>query len=141
LQKNIRLADCISNVISKIPIIDSMTQKSQKQQIGIAAAIVVLAIGVVTVGSSYATGSLWDIQSAEISIDEAAAIAITHLNTDSSNLEEVGMEKEGESFTYEVEFEIDGQEVSVEIDPHTGEILEVESEPLEIEDELDEDGE
>jgi len=117
-----------------------MTQ-SHKKQLGIVAAIAVLAVGVITVGSSYATGSFWDIQSAEISVDEAAAIAITHLNTDSSNLEEIGMKREGESFTYEVEFEIDGQEVSVEIDPHTGEILEVESEPLEIEDELDEDGE
>jgi len=109
-----------------------MTQKSQKQ-IGIVAAIVALAIGVVTVGSSYATGSLWDIQSAEISIDEAAAIAIAHLNTESSNLDEIGMEREGESFTYEAEFEIGDQEVSVEIDPHTGEILEVEYEPLEEE--------
>ena len=114
-----------------------MTQ-SHKQKIVIVAAIAVLAVGVITVGSSYATGSFWDIQSAEISVDEAAAIAITHLNTESSNLVEVGMEKEGESFTYEIEFEIDDQEVSVEIDPHTGEILEVEFEPLEQDDELDE---
>ena len=122
-------------------MINLMTQ-SHKQQIGIVAVIAVLAVGVITVGSSYATGSFWDIQSAEISVDEAAAIAITHLKTESSNLVEVGMEKEGESFTYEIEFEIDDQEVSVEIDPHTGEILEVESEPLEIEDETDdEDGE
>lgn len=109
-----------------------MTQKSQKQ-IGIIAAIVAVTIGAITVGTSYATDSLWDIQSAEISIDEAAAIAIVHLNTESSNLDEIGMEKEGESFTYEAEFVIDNQEVSVEIDPHTGEILEVEYEPLEIE--------
>ena len=114
-----------------------MTQ-SHKQQIRIVAVIAVLAVGVITVGSSYATGSFWDIQSAEISVDEAAAIAITHLNTKSSNLVEIGMEKEGESFTYEIEFEIDDQEVSVEIDPHTGEILEVELEPLEQDDELDE---
>ncbi len=118
-------------------MINLMTQ-SHKQQIGIVAAIAVLAVGVITVGSSYATGSFWDIQSAEISVDEAAAIAITHLKTESSNLVEIGMEKEGESFTYEVEFEIDDQEVSVEIDPHTGEILEVEFEPLEQDDELDE---
>ena len=112
--------------------------KSQKQQIGIVAAIVALAIGVVTVGSSYATGSFWDIQSAEISIDEAAAIAITHLNTKSSNLVEMGIEKEGESFTYEMEFEIGNEEVSVEIDPQTGEVLEVEYEPLEQEEDDEE---
>ena len=111
--------------------------KSHKQQFGIVAAIVALAIGVVTVGSSYATGSLWDYQSAEISMDEAAAIAIAHLNTESSNLDEIGIEKEGESFTYEAEFEVGDQEISVEIDPHTGEILEVEYEPLEVDDELD----
>lgn len=110
-----------------------MTQ-SHKKQLGIIAAVVAVAIGVVTVGSSYATGSLWDMQSAEISIDEAAAIAIAHLNTESSNLEEMGIEKEGQSFTYEAEFEIGNQEISVEIDPHTGEILEVEYEPLEEDD-------
>ena len=44
---------------------------------------------------------------------------------------------EGESFTYEAEFEIGDQEISVEIDPHTGEILEVEYESLEEDDELD----
>lgn len=110
--------------------------KSHKQQFGIATAIVALAIGVVTVGSSYSTGTLWDYQSAEISMDEAAAIAITHLNTESTNLVEIGIEKEGESFTYDAEFEIGGQEVSVEIDPHSGEILEVEYEPLEVDDEL-----
>lgn len=110
-----------------------MTQKNQRQ-IGIIVAIAAIAIGAITVGTSYATGSLWDIQSADISVDEAAAIAITHLNTKSSNLQEIGMEKEGESFTYEAEFEIDNQEVSVEIDPQTGEIIEVEYEPLEVED-------
>ena len=113
-----------------------MTQ-SHKQQIGIIAAVVAVAIGVVTIGSSYATGSLWDMQSAEISMDEAASIAIAHLNTEASNLDEIGMEREGQSFTYEAEFEIGDQEVSVEIDPHTGEILEVEYEPLEEDDELD----
>ena len=111
--------------------------KSHKQQFGIITAIVALAIGVATIGSSYATGSLWEYQSAEISIDEAAAIAIAHLKTESSNLDEMGIEKEGESFTYEAEFEIGDQEVSVKIDPHTGEILEVEYELLEENDELD----
>ena len=111
--------------------------KSYKQQFGIITAIVALAIGVATIGSSYATGSLWEYQSAEISIDEAAAIAIAHLKTESSNLDEMGIEKEGESFTYEAEFEIGDQEVSVKIDPHTGEILEVEYELLEEDDELD----
>lgn len=111
--------------------------KSHKQQFGIITAIVALAIGVATIGSSYATGSLWEYQSAEISIDEAAAIAIAHLKTESSNLDEMGIEKEGESFTYEAEFEIGDQEVSVKIDPHTGEILEVEYELLEEDDELD----
>ena len=118
-----------------------MTQnKSHKRQIGVAVIVTALAIGVVGIGSSYATGSLWGMTQAEISTEEAAAIAITHLGTELSNLVEVGMEKEGESFTYEIEFEIDQEEVSVEIDPHTGEVLEVEREALEKDyDEDDED--
>ena len=112
--------------------------KSHKQQIGIAAIVVAIAIGVVGIGNSYATSSLWGIAQSEISIDEAAAIAITHLGTESSNLVEIAMEKEGESFTYELEFEIDQQEVEVEIDPHTGQVLEVELEPLEEENDYDE---
>ncbi len=65
-------------------------------------------------------------------IDEAAAIAITHLNTKSSNLVEMGIEEEGESFAYEMEFEIGNEEVSVEIDSQTGEVL-VKYKPLEQE--------
>lgn len=121
---------------------DFMTQvKSQKQQLGIVVAITILVMGMITVSNSYAAGSLWGIQSAEISIDEAAAIAITHLNTESSNLVEIGMEKEDESFTYEMEFQIDNQEVSVEIDPQTGEILEVDYEFLEQDDQKEDDDE
>jgi len=112
--------------------------KSHKQQIGIAAIVAAIAIGAVGIGNSYATGSLWGIAQSEISIDEAAAIAITHLGTESSNLVEIAMEKEGESFTYELEFEINQQEVEVEIDPHTGQVLEVEREPLEEENDYDE---
>jgi len=119
-----------------------MTQnKSHKRQIGVAVIVTALAIGVIGIGSSYATGSLWGMTQAEISTEEAAAIAITHLGTESSNLVEVGMEKEGESFTYEIEFEIDQEEVSVEIDPHTGEVLEVEREALEVDYDEDDDDE
>jgi len=59
----------------------------------------------VAIGNSYASGSLWGIGQTEISIDEAAAIAISNLQTESSNLVEIGIEKEGESFTYDLEFE------------------------------------
>jgi len=45
----------------------------------------------------------------------------------------MGIEEEGESFAYEMEFEIGNEEVSVEIDSQTGEVLEVEYEPLEQE--------
>ena len=119
-----------------------MTQtKSQKLQLGIVAAIAVFAVGIVSVDNAYATDLLSDILSAEISVEEAAAIAITHLNTESSNIVEIGMEKNNESFIYEIEFEIENQEVSVEIDPHTGEILEVEYDDLDEEDDEEEDDE
>jgi hypothetical protein len=110
-----------------------MTKTSYKERAGIIVAVVAIALGMFTVGSSYATGSLWGMGSAQISIDEAAAIGITHLNTESENLTVIAMEKDDESFVYNLEFEIEDQEISVEIDPHTGEILSVEEEPLETE--------
>ena len=107
--------------------------KNYKKQMSVVTIVAALAIGIVTIGNSYASNSFWGIGEAEISIDEAAAIAISNLQTKSSNLVEIGIEKEGESFTYDLEFEIGQQEVSVEINPHTGEVIEVESEPLEVE--------
>jgi uncharacterized membrane protein YkoI len=108
---------------------------SHKEQVGIVIAVAAIALGMFTVGSSYATGSLWGMGSAQISIDEAAAIGITHLKTESDNLIGIAMEKDDESFIYNLEFEIEDQEVSVEVDPHTGEILSVEEEPLGVESE------
>ena len=104
--------------------------ESYKQQIGIIVAVVVIALGMFTVGSSYATGSLWGMGSAQISLDEAAVIGIAHLKTESDNLTGIAMEKDNESFIYSLDFEIEDKEISVEIDPHTGEILNVDEEPL-----------
>jgi len=104
-----------------------------KERIGILTSIAVIALGMFTVGSSYAAGSLWGIGSAQISIDEAAAIGTAHLNTESSNLNAIALEKDDESFIYSLEFAIEDQEVSVEIDPHTGEILNVDQNPLDVE--------
>ncbi len=101
---------------------------SHKERIGIMVAVVAIALGMFTVGSSYAAGSLWGIGSAQISIDEAAAIGIAHLKTESCNLTTISIERDGGSFIYSLEFGTDDQEVSVEIDPHTGEILTVEGE-------------
>ena len=100
--------------------------KSHKERIGILVAVVAIALGMFTVGSSYAAGSLWGIGSAQISIDEAAAIGIAHVKTESCNLTAISIEKDGESFIYSLEFGTEDQGVSVEIDPHTGEILSVE---------------
>lgn len=118
-------------VISKIRVINLMTKtNSHKEQVGIVVAVAAIALGMFTVGNSYATGSLWGMGSAQISIDEATAIGIAHLQTESDNLVGIAMEKDDESFIYNLEFEIEDQEVSVEIDPHTGEILSVDEEPL-----------
>lgn len=107
--------------------------KSQKERIGILASVAVIAIGMFAVGNSYATGSLWGIGSAQISIDEAAAIGISNLKTDSSNLKAISMERDEESFIYDLEFEIGDQEVSVQVDPQSGEVLDVEQNPLDVE--------
>ena len=106
---------------------------SHKEQVAIVVAVAAIALGMFTVGNSYATGSLWGMGSSQISIDEAAAIGIAHLKTESDNLTGIAMEKDDESFIYNLEFEIEDQQVSVEIDPHTGEILNVDEEPLEVE--------
>lgn len=128
---NCFLAFCLSMVICKIWVNYFMTKiTSHKEQVGIAVAVAAIALGMFTVGSSYATGSLWGMGSTQISIDEAAAIGITHLKTESDNLVGIAMEKDKESFIYNLEFEIEDQEVSVEINPHTGEILSVDEEPL-----------
>ena len=119
------LAFCISMVIRKNETIGIMNHTSHKERIVIGVAVAAIALGMFTVGSSYAAGSLWGIGSAQISIDEAAAIGIAHLKTESSNLSAISVEKDGESFIYSLEFNIGTQEVSVEVDPHTGEILNV----------------
>ena len=113
--------------------------KSQKQQLLILVAVATVVMGGIAIGITiYDTDSLWNMQSAKISIDEAAAIATTHLNTESSNLVEIEIEKEDNSFTYEAEFEIGDQEISVEIHPQTGEILEVEKETIDQEEDEEE---
>lgn len=110
---------------------------NKKERIAILVAVIAIGLGMYTVGNSYAAGSLWGIGSAQISIDEAAAIGIAHLKTDSSNLNSIGIERDGESFIYNLDFAIKGQEVSVEIDPHTGEVLHITEEPLATDSESD----
>ena len=107
--------------------------KSHKERIALTATVAVIAVGMFAVGNSYAAGSLWGIGSAQISIDEAAAIGIAHLKTESSSLKSIAMEKNEESFIYELEFERGNQEISVEIDPSSGEILDVEENLLDEE--------
>ena len=119
-----------------------MTQtKSQKLQFGIVATIAVFAIGMISVNDAYAADLLSDMLSADISIEEAVAIAVAHLKTESSNLVEIGIEKDDDILIYELEFETDTQEISVEVDPNTGEILDVESEDLEEDDDEEDDDE
>jgi len=53
-----------------------------------------------------------------------------HLKTDISNLVKVDVDKEEGVFLYSIDFIIDNNDVSVEIDPQTGEILLVDTEPI-----------
>ena len=108
------------------------------------AVIAVAIVSAVSIGSSYAASSTSTLASAKITPSDAATIAINHLGTEESNLVKVDMDKENGSFLYSVEFIIGDQEVSVEIDPQTGEILVVEQEPVgtpDTDDDGDEDDE
>jgi len=118
-----------------------MTQ-IQKRHIGIAAAVIaVVMIGVVGIGNSYANNQDFASTNPKITQGEAAQIALNHLGTDISNLDEVDVDKEDGVFLYSVDFIIGDEDVSVEIDPQTGEILVVEIEPVGAPDDDDDDDE
>jgi uncharacterized membrane protein YkoI len=103
----------------------------QKRHIGIIAAVLAIAmVGAISIGTSYANNQDFASTSPKITKGEAAQIAVDHLGTDISNLVEVDVDKEDGTFLYSVDFIIGDQDVSVEIDPQTGDILVVESEPI-----------
>lgn len=110
----------------------------QKRHIGVFVAIMTIAIvGAISIGNSYAASSSSCLASAKITPGVAATIAINHLGTQPSNLNEVDMDQENGSCIYSVDFVIGDQDVSVEIDPQTGEILVVEQEPVGAPDTVD----
>ena len=86
-------------------------------------------IGVISIGSSYATRSASEFP-AKITSDEAATIAINYLGAQPSNLVTVDKDKQNDSFIYSVELVMGDKAISVEIDPQTGQILAVEQEPV-----------
>jgi len=112
----------------------------QKKHIGVIAAVLAIAmVGAIGIGTSYANNQDFASTSPKITKGEAAQIAVNHLGTDISNLVEVDVDKEDGTFLYSVDFIIGDQDVSVEIDPQTGDILVVESEPVGAPD-IDNDG-
>ena len=92
--------------------------------------MVVAIVGVISIGSSYASRSTSESAPAKITPEAAATIAINYLRTQPSNLVTVDNDNENGSFIYSVEFIIGDQAVSVEIDPQTGKVLVVEQEPV-----------
>jgi len=105
----------------------------------IATVMVVVMVGAIGIGTSYANTQDFASTSPKITKGEAAQIAINHLGTDISNLDEVDVDKEDGIFLYSVDFIIGEEDVSVEIDPQTGEILIVEREPVGAPDDEDND--
>ncbi|MBM2818943.1 MAG: hypothetical protein HW410_625 [Nitrosarchaeum sp.] len=98
----------------------------QKREMSIILSIMVIAVvGAIGIGNSYAASPTF-----KITPEVAATIAITHLGVQSSNLVEVDLDKENDSFIYSVDFIIGDQNTSVEIDPQTGKILVVEQETI-----------
>lgn len=93
-------------------------------------AILVAGISALNISSAMLPSSNPDQYVARISPETAANIAIYHISAERSNLVEVDLDNENGVHVYSVEFIIDDQEVSVEIDPQTGEVLVVEQEPV-----------
>ena len=100
-----------------------------------ASIMVVAIVGVISIGSSYATRSTSESASAKITPEDAATIAISYLGAQPSNLITVDKDKQNDSFIYSVELVIGDKAISVEIDPQTGQILAVEQEPVGTSDE------
>ena len=100
----------------------------------IASIMAVTIIGVISIGSSYATRSASEFP-AKITSDEAATIAINYLGAQPSNLVTVDKDKQNDSFIYSVELVMGDKAISVEIDPQTGQVLAVEQEPVGTSDE------
>ena len=71
------------------------------------------------------------------SLGDAIQIAMDHVGAVLSNLVDADTDKENNSFTYSVDFIIGDEDVSVEIDPNTGDILNVERESVGFEDTTD----
>lgn len=116
--------------------------KIQKRHLGIITTVMaVVMVGAIGIGSSYANNQDFASTSPKITQGEAALIAVNHLGTDLSNLDEIDVDKEDGTFLYSVDFIIDDEDVSVEIDPYTGEILVVEIEPVGAPDDDDDDDE
>ena len=107
-----------------------MTQ-IQKRYLGIIAAVVaVVMVGAIGIGTSYANNQDFASTSPKITQGEAIQIAVKTLGTDVSNLIGIDVDKENATFLYSVDFIIGDQSVSVEIDPQTGDVLTIESEPV-----------
>lgn len=103
----------------------------QKRHWGIIAIVMaVVMVGAIGIGNSYAKNQDFASTNPKITQGEATQIAINHLGTDISNLVEVDVDKEDGTFLYSIDFLIDDENVSVEIDPYTAEILVVEREPV-----------
>lgn len=116
-----------------------MTQ-IKKRHFGIIVAIMaVVMIGAVSMGNSYAIDSDFASTSPKITPGEAAQIVVNHIETDISNLVEIDVDKEDGFFVYSIDFIIGNDDVSVEIDPQTGEVLVVEIEPIGTPDDGDDD--
>ena len=107
-----------------------MTQ-IQKRYLGIIAAVVaVVMVGAIGIRTSYANNQDFASTSPKITQGEAIQIAVKTLGTDVSNLIGIDVDKENATFLYSVDFIIGDQSVSVEIDPQTGDVLTIESEPV-----------
>ena len=73
----------------------------------------------------------------ENSLGDAIQIAMDHVGTDLSNLVDADVDRENNSFIYSIDFIIGDEDISVEIDPHTGNILNIEREDIGYEDPSD----
>ena len=73
------------------------------------------------------------------SLGDAIQIAMDHVGTDLSNLVDADVDRENNSFIYSIDFIIGDEDISVEIDPHTGHILNIEREDIGYEDPPDDD--
>lgn len=94
------------------------------------ATVAVLMAGTSALGTSFAANPNAGLESAKITPGQAATIGINYVGAQPSQLVTVDFDNQDGVYLYGVEIQKDGKEIDVKVDPKSGQVVNVESEPI-----------